>query len=53
MKVTFWRGWVFQIVLDLKDDLLGKSKAERVLVGLGFVAQIAVFATEVTGVSGF
>ena len=42
----------FQIVFGLKDDLLGKSKAEGCLMGFGFVAQIAVFATEITGVSG-
>lgn len=43
----------FQILFDLKNDLLGKCKTEGFLVGLGFVAQIAVFATEITGVGGF
>ena len=42
----------FQIIFDLKNDLLGKRKAEGFLVGFGFVAQIAVFATEITGVGG-
>ena len=47
-------AWMaFQIVFGLKDDLLGKSKAEGCIMGFGFVAQIAVFATEVTGVGGF
>ena len=46
-------AWMrFQILLDLKNDLLGKRKAKYLLVGFGFVAQIAVFATEITGVGG-
>lgn len=42
----------FQIFFDMKNDLFGKRKAEGFLVGFGFVAQIAVFATEITGVGG-
>ena len=42
-----------QIIFDLKNDLFGKCKAETLFMSFGFVAQIAVFATEITGVGGF